>query len=363
MGNPRITDVTTLIAAGFDPKTGLPFKASPDVLSSPLSDNMRKILRITDEQNAINRYKWYNLPSTLDSQLVERILYYKGQGMFFYMEETDQFFFLPFALDGTIDCYGRFTGVTPLPFNGSTKADGKEKPWIQGLTRTPIYEVQQLVTEKDWKEKCVLLTDYSKQISQTIIPRQILNEGIISVECEMIPYMRTALSNSTGVQGMRVTSEDEQQNVELASRAVEQATLDGRKWIPVVGNLDFQTLDGGNAPARAEEFLLAMQALDNFRLGSLGLVNGGLFQKKAHELQTEQQMNTSHVSSVLQDGLTIRQNFCDMLNSLFPLGVWCEASEQAIDGDRNLDGFIGDEVDQSGTMPNEQPAMVGGDVE
>ena len=74
MGNPRITDVTTLIAAGFDPKTGLPFKASPDVLSSPLSDNMRKILRITDEQNAINRYKWYNLPSTLDTPLHQSIV-------------------------------------------------------------------------------------------------------------------------------------------------------------------------------------------------------------------------------------------------------------------------------------------------
>lgn len=354
-------DISTLIAAGFDPKTGLPFKASPDVISSPLADNMRKILRITDEQNAINRYKWYNLPSTLDSQLFERILYYKGQGMFFYMKETDQFFFLPYALDGTIDCYGRFTGVTPLPFNGSTRADGKEKPWIEGLKRTPIYEVQKLVTEKDWDEKCVLLTDYSKQISQTVIPRQILNEGIIDVECEMIPYMRTALSNSVGVQGMRVNGDDEQQNVELASRSVEQAALDGRKWIAVVGNLDFQTLDGGVAPARAEEFLLAMQALDNFRLGTYGLMNGGLFQKKAHELQTEAQMNMGHTSSVLQDGLTLRQNFCDMVNSIFPLGIWCEVSEQAADFDKDMNCIVGDEVDQSGNAPGEQPQMVGGE--
>lgn len=363
MGQPIMRDLTTLVAAGFDPKTGLPYKASPDVISSPLSDNFRKILRITDEQNAINRYKWYNLPDTLDSQLIERILYYKGQGMFFYMKETDQFFFLPYALDGTIDVYGRFTGVTPLPFNGSTKADGKEKPWIQGLVRTPIYQAQLMTTEEDWNDKCVLLSDYSKQISQTILPRQILNEGIISVECEMIPYMRTALSNSTGVQGMRVGGEDEQQNVELASRSVEQASLDGRKWIPVVGNLEFQTLDGGNAPARAEEFLLAMQALDNFRLGTLGLANGGLFQKKAHELQTEQQMNMGHVSSVLQDGLTLRQNFCDMVNSLFPLGVWCEIGEGTADYDRDMNGLIGDEVDQSGAAPNEQPQFMGGDVE
>ena len=54
----------------------------------------------------------------MDGQLLERILYYRGQGAFFYMESLEKFFFLPFALDGEIDVYGRYTGITPLPFNG-----------------------------------------------------------------------------------------------------------------------------------------------------------------------------------------------------------------------------------------------------
>ena len=73
------------------------------------------MLRIIDEQDAINRYKWYNLPDGLDSHLLERVLYYKGQGVFFYAETIGKFYFLPYALSGNIDIYGRFNKVTPLP--------------------------------------------------------------------------------------------------------------------------------------------------------------------------------------------------------------------------------------------------------
>ena len=189
--NARITDVNTLIQAGFNPKNGLPIKASTDN-KCMLKENIRKTLRILDEQNAINRYKWFNLPSSLDGQLLERILYYKGQGMFFYMEANDTFYFLPYALNGTIDVYGRFQGVTPLPFNGSTSnEDGREKPWITGLTRKPIYDVLDEDLEEEFTDGCVLLSDYSKQISQTNISRQILQEPILDAMAEEaleIPY-------------------------------------------------------------------------------------------------------------------------------------------------------------------------------
>lgn len=134
--------------------------------------------------------------------------------MFFYMETTNQFYFLPYALSGTIDCYGRYTGVTPLPFNGS--AESKEnKPWITGLVRKPVYGIKlpEDIDLSTMTDSCVLLHDYSKQMSQTTIPRQQLNEAIINVEAEMIPLMRTACILGTGVKGMRVNSEDEQQQV------------------------------------------------------------------------------------------------------------------------------------------------------
>ena len=100
-----------------------------------------------------------------------------------------------------------------------------------------------------------------------------------------------------------------------------------------------------------------MQALDNFRLSLYGLDNGGLFQKKAHMLEAEQDMNAGNIKLVYQDGLTIRQKFCDIVNSIWGLGIWCEASETVVGIDKNLDGEVADNQDQSG-IPGEQDAEV-----
>ena len=364
--NARLTDPNMLIQAGIDPKTGLPIKAAA-MMACALKGEVKKNLRIMDEQNAINCFTWYNLPSGLTPQLLERILYYKGQGMFFYMKEVDKFFFLPYALDGTIDVYGRFTEVTPLPFNGTTKADGeKDKPWIQGLKRKCVYEVElpedyinedgtvkvEAILETQ-NNSCVLLKDYTEQISQTNISRQILNDPILDVMAEMVPFARTALLNGTGVQGMRVGSEDEAANVAFASQAINDAALNGKKWIPVVGNIEFQDLTGGNL-AKAEEYFLALQSLDNLRLSFYGLDNGGLFQKKSHMLEAEQEMNQGNVGLVMRDRLENRQNFCTLVNSIWGLGIWCEISEVAIGMDKDGDMVAGDNEDQGTNMGGTQ---------
>lgn len=358
--NARIIDVNALIAAGINPKTKLPIAFDPTLCQ--LKSNLKKNLRILDEQNAINCFTWYNLPSGLDSQLMERILYYKGQGMFFYMEEVNKFFFLPYALDGSIDIYGRFETVTPLPFNGTTKAGEKEKPWIQGLTRDCVYEVelpQNYIKEdgtidveaikKTQNTKCVLLTDYSRQISQTNISRQILNDPILDVMSEMIPFARTALLNGTGIEGMRVPSEDDASQVVLAAQSLNTAALNGQKWVPIVGNVEFQDF-GTQTLAKAEEYFLALQSLDNFRLSLYGLDNGGLFQKKSHMLQAEQEMNAGNVGLIMRDRLQNRQNWCTLVNSIWGLNVWCEPSEAALGIDLDGDMVAGDNEDQGTNM-------------
>ena len=353
---PAMYDLDAYYAAGINPQTGLPIKAGDNGLSCISKADIKKQLRILDEQDAVNRFTWYNLPSGLNSRLMERILYYKGQAMFFKIK--DNFYFLPYALDGTIDVYGRFTEVTPLPFNGSTKAkDGKELPWIPGLKRKVAYDIQMPEDyvseegeinwdkiEEDQDNYCVLLKDYTEQVSQTNISRQVLQDPILDVMADMFPFMRTALLNGTGVQGMRVNSQDEYANVEAASRSVNRAALEGKKYIPIVGNVDFQDLAGGEL-AKAEEFLLAMQSLDNYRLSLYGLDNGGLFQKKSHMLEAEQAMNTGTTGLVMRDSLQNRQDFCNIVNSIFGLQIWCEPSEVVMGMDMNGDMMAGSNED------------------
>ena len=339
---PKMVPLDLYIQAGIDPKTGLPYKATGN-LPCALKDNVKRQLNIVDLQDALNRYTWYNLPKGLTGNLIERILYYKGQGALFYMESNETFYFLPFALDGSIDVYGRFTGITFLPFNGAT-SDGEEKPWIQGFKKTPRYEVMtdpEEATAENILDSCVILRDYSQQISQTILPRSTVNDSILGVMAECIPLMRTALVNSTGVNGMKVSNEDEQSNVKAASLAIQRAALNGEKWIPIVGQVEFQEMVSGPT-SKAEEFLLAMQSLDNYRLSLYGLDNGGLFQKRSHMLEAEQRMNNGNSGIILQDGLYQRQEFCDIVNSWFGLSIYCEISETVnnmdVNGDMLVDG-------------------------
>lgn len=335
--NANLPDIATLIQAGIDPRTGLPIKFA---VPCDYKSKLKQLLRVLDEQNAVNRYIWYNLPNGLTGQDIERMLYYKGQLMFFYMRTDETFYMLPYALDGTIDVYGRFKTVTPLPFNGT--AQDKKDAWITGLKRNVIYELPEEVTIEMFEESCVLLHDYSKQLSQTIIPRQILQDPLLDMMAESMPLARTSLIANSGIRAMRVNDEDQQSNVKAASRSVTKAALEGDPWIPIVGHLDFQDLTNGQN-IKSAEFLQYMQALDNLRLSFYGLKNGGVFEKDDAYVNTITAGNIqNNVGLVYQDGLTIRQNFCDLVNSIWGLGIWCESSETVTNNDQNLDGEISD---------------------
>lgn len=357
-GKPKMFDLQSLISAGIDPKTGLPLKVGGT--SSSLKSDIKKTLRIIDEQDAVNRYVWYNLPCNITSQELERMLYYKGQLCFFYDETLDEFYFMPYALDGTIDFYGRFNTVHPVPMSGGVEEEKSDTykalaGILSNIKLKCLYGVVLDENELDENTRyCVLLHDYSKQLSQTIIPRANLNDPILDVMSECIPFMRTSLICGTGIKGVRVVDADQYANVVAGSKSLEKAALSGEPWVPIVGPIEFQELTDG-AVAKSEEYMLAMQSIDNYRLSTYGIDNGGLFEKKAHELQSEADINGGPVGLVLQDGLSIRQNFCNIVNSLYGIGIWCEPAQNVMGMDTDGDGAIYDD-----NMDGSQTGVEGG---
>lgn len=278
--------------------------------------------------------------------------------MFFKLGES--FVTLPYTLQAPnnstgIDVYGRFTGITPVPFKGPMEAKNgdKLKP-INYKTYIPRYDIftpddildsngnpSETILVDYIEDSAVIIRDYSQQESETSIPRYLLQDQLLDVMSDCIPYMRTALLNSTGVLGMRVNSEDEAASVYEASEAVNVAALTGKKYIPVIGAIDFQEMAGQNV-AKSEEFMLSMQSLDNYRLSLYGLDNGGLFQKKSHMLEAEQEVNQGNVGLVYKDGLDLRQEACNIINSIWGLSIWCIPSETVIGVDTTGDGIMGD---------------------
>lgn len=333
--NARLPNLQPLLQAGIDPKTRLPLKMMDGAANLALLDSMNQLLTVIDRQDYLGRFEWYNLPLGLDSATLERVLYYRGQGALFFMPTSGQFYFLPYALAGNIDVYGRYLAITPLPFAGpsaTVDASGKQKAWIEGLTRVPAYEVMlpEELTNDSHEVLCVLLRDYSNDISQTIVPRAQLQKELIKAESECLPRLRTALIGMSGVEAMRVTSEDEATNVAAASRSLDKASLAGDRLVPTVGGLEFQDLGSAANAADVEQFSLAMQLMDNLRLSTLGITNGGLFQKQGTVLQQQQNAADMANGYVLMDGLKQRQQFCTIANSIFGTTMWCEIAQPAI---------------------------------
>ena len=207
----------------------------------------------------------------------------------------------------------------------------------------------------------VLLHDYTKQQSQTIIPRQQVNDPLIETIASMIPYARTAAMLSTGVKGVRVNDSAEAEDVMVGSNTIDVAAQTGNPWVPLLGKLDYQELNGGVA-YKPTDFMQLMQSLDNFRLSTYGIDNGGLFEKKSQILESENSVNASNTAVALTDGLAIRQNFCNIVNSIWHLGIWCDVTETAAMRDDNGDGRI-DENDPAASQSGSEGGNSDGNAE
>ena len=319
MGKPAIFDIDTLIQAGINPKTGLPMKFGGKRCTT--KEDIKRAIRKNDEQIFVNRYTWYNLPMNLTGAELERMLYYKGQLAFFYLKDLDEFYFMPYTLDGTIDFYSRFNTIHPVPMTSGTddKAGKAQAEYLSNIKLNCVYGIKlpEELKEEDLYKSAVLLHDYSKQLSQTIIPTQQINDPIIDLEAECMPYLRTALLMGTGVKGVRVADADQADSVKEGSRSMINAATQADPFVPITGAIEFQELTDGNV-AKSQEFLMAMQSIDNFRLGLHGVQNGGLFEKSQYINNSQTDMNYAggDIGLTLQDGLNIRQNFCNIVNSL-----------------------------------------------
>lgn len=363
---PRMPDINTIKQVYNSVQSGQQLIEQSAL--APIRAQMKRMLEVNDRQLAINRHHWGNLPPEVPGDLIERILYYRGDGMLFYFGKLGKWFFLPYTLTKGLDTYGRYMEVRPLPFMGTDQAEGADGKIQDALlsmqTRVPVYDLSEDITTEEFLEtRCILLHDYSLELSQKTTPRHELNQGILGIEANIIPYVNTMLSNSTGVGGLRVQDGDQQESVEVASQTAQLAALNGKRWLAITSPLEFQDLSIPTA-TRAEDMLLAMQSIDNIRVSSFGLDTGGIFEKKAHLLQAEAQLNMGTSGLVMEDGLTQRRTFCDILNwyVYLPAGLplealaYCESSEVAAGADKNLDGMIGDEgANDSPTAPQGTP--------
>lgn len=327
--NSSIYDLELLKMAGINPASILPIRRIGGTDSSPDTNKLKQILAIIDRQDATTRYVWYNLPKGLTGELIEHILYNRGQGALVKLKDT--FYFLPYTLraekDTGNDCYSRYKAIT-LVTMGSVNGE-KERKAFGGKSFEAIYEVQPKMNPKE-ENKAVLLRDYMNFIGGTsIVPRMILNDVLLDMEARLFPYAETAIISKTGVKGLRGENSEIATDVEGLNNSIKFGALHQKKFVGIVGNIDYQELGTGNDSGNVTEFLEYFQSLENFRKSTHGIATGGLMQKSSHMLEGEADMNQSQNISQGNDGLLQRQLFCVIAYSIWGIPMWCDIKQTA----------------------------------
>lgn len=335
--NANLPDVESLIAAGINPKTRMPLKFGSG--KDALEPSLKKLLRIKDEAEAVNRYDWWNTGLTVSSNMLERFLYYRYKLGFFYF--NGGFWVMPVTLSGTgsLDFYGLENEVTPVPWNDS--AGPEQKKLLSSIKLKVVKEPMLTASLQDFENSCVILRDYTPQGDvNSGIPRAALQDGVIGLEASILPYMRTNLMNGSGVIGVKISDQMEAADVMEAAGAVDEAAKSGNPWVPLMQKLDRQPLGPAGA-SDSSAYLQAYQAVDNLRQSFLGVNKSGIYDKSQYVNAGQTAMNAP-IAFPLTDGLKLRQDACQIINSIWPLGIWCEISETAAQADRNGDMIADD---------------------
>lgn len=313
--NPDLFVKDANMQIGYNGKTDLPLKYGMGRRENTEFD-LRMKLREQDKDININMWDWSNTLLDINSQFINRLLYYRGQLAYAYIKEINEFVLLPFSIDGNLDMYGRPKYIRLIPFTPSTK-DKRMKPVEDFLANKRFKVVHTINSELDknsFYESAVILYDRTPDLGENVIPQNIMNQVLINYEAEIYSFMRTNLVNATGVTGIKVQGRDEALNVMDANIELVAAAKTAMKYVPIVGStVDFQELVNSNG--NTQEFLQAAQAIHNLRLSLNGLPSSGVYDKSQYVNQAQTSLNLGEIDSslVLQDKYSCRDNFCDLV--------------------------------------------------
>lgn len=292
---------------------------------------------IMKEQNRIEtleRYMWFNVPFGLTADIIERVLFYRGKGILYFNDKVEKFQFLPFALNKTIDEYGRYTACNTLPFTGVSSKEEKGKK-----NQTLIYENLEIVYDLPYNKEMlesirknkvvgIILNDSSLGVGQSPIIRSNYVEPVLHLLATIIQLINTAIYGCADHSLLQVENESEYDSVMGQIEAINKDILNGNRFTPIVGKLPITPLKTSNT-ADIEGLFNTFNSINNFLKSITGIPNAGIFDKKAHLLQEEQDLNSSNADYVYDNGLRMRQEFCLMVQAYYGYPIWCESKKQS----------------------------------
>lgn len=309
----------------------------------PIFEKIGRSLKQIDYQQYLTRFRWNNLPDGLDSELFERIMYYSGSAMFFYIKELDKFYFLPYGMSGDktqtgIDFYGRFNKLMPYSFNGSTdgsgelEANGKKKSqadiYLSTQIRNNIKDIPMVKTEKEardiYENGAVICWDQTPGLSYYMESRNRISQSYVKYLVQILIQTKSALINASGFNLFSAKTEDETDIMQLQIDAINKDREKG-KLAAVISDMlgEIQNLQS-NSPNAIADFWNSLVSADNLRLKSMGIRNDGLVQKSQYQNIQEQAIDINDALQVYLNAFMERIKFAAIVNSIWGLEIYPE---------------------------------------
>lgn len=334
------------------------------ITPNPLKFNLKydSLYAIMREQNfveTIERYMWVNVPFGLTQDIIERILFFRGKGIFYFNENVGKFQFLPFALNGAIDEYGRYTACNTLPFTGTDEEESKNKNSKKKVS--VVYENLDIVYDFPYdddmfdminsgKSVGIILNDNSLSISQQPIIRSNFVKPILHMMATLIQIINAAMFGAADANLLSIENEGELSSIKQQISAINNQILKGERFIPISGKFLITPLKTSNT-TDLEGLFGTFNSLSNLLKSITGVANAGVFDKKAHLLQEEQKLNGSNSDDVYYNGLRMRQEFCLMIQAYYNYPIWCE-SKRAMSEEQSESLAMGENTDPDNTQYN-----------
>lgn len=322
-------------------------------------DSLYQIMRNHNRIETLERYMWLNVPFGLTQDIIERVLFFRGKGVFYFNDEVDKFQFLPFTLNGTIDEYGRYIRCNTLPFTGvdeeekGSKNKKKERRLIYenlDIVYDLPYNAEMMKMVKQKKTVGIILNDNSLGLTQQPIIRSNYVKPILHLMSTLMQIINTAMYGCADHSLIQVENESEIASINNQINAINFDILKGRRFTPIAGTLPIQPLKTSNT-ANLEGLFNTFNSLSNFLKSITGIANPGVFDKKAHLLQEEQQLNGSNADDIYYNGLRLRQEFCMMIQAYYNYPIWCE-SKRGMSGVQSENFAMGETNDPDNTQYN-----------
>lgn len=308
----------------------------------PNMDRLGKALKKIDYQQFVTRFKWNNLPEGLDSELFERILYYSGSAMFFYIKELKRFYFLPYGMSGEktqtgIDFYGRFNRLKPYSFNGSTDGSGEQEGgkriskadiYLSTQIRDNIKDIPMVETEQEaqkiYDEGAVICWDSTPGLAYMVDSRNRDSQAFIKYMIDVLIQTKSALINASG---FNLFSTENESGRDIMQEQIDQINRDRERGqlSAVVSSMlgEIQNLQS-NSPSAMQDFWASLVSVDNLRLKSMGIRNDGLQQKSQYQNIQEQSIDIDDAMQVYWNAFMERVKFSAIVNSIWGLGIYPE---------------------------------------